>query len=155
MLKGLKFKDHKVNKAKIWGFNIPEHSTESFDLTLHKIMGATGHTQWTLSKALGVSNTTVSNYLLGKRRMVSGEKEIREKMEMMRLIADELDIKPTFFLEYRIILLNEKLKLYPELVDMFLDIATEPKTAIKWYEEKQVKLPKSVIEKQKEAEQSY
>lgn len=140
-LKSLRPPMHKVNKVNKWAYDLPEHSLEVFALALHKLMGATNHTQWTLSKALGVSNTTISNYLLGRRDMCAGVKATRDKMDFMRMIADELDIRPTYFLEYRIILLYEKVKDYPKLVDIFLDLASDPKKMVEWYEEFQVKKP--------------
>ena len=53
--------------------------------------------------------------------------------EFMSKIAEFFDIKPSFFYEYRMIQLMERLEKTPELIDVFLDISSNPGELISAY----------------------
>jgi hypothetical protein len=41
-------------------------------------------------------------------------------------IADYFDVKPSYFIEYRMYQLCKRIEYNPELVDVFLDLASQP-----------------------------
>lgn len=127
----IRFNNFRLTKADMEGYGIPEHSLESFDASLGKIIKASGITHQILAKAMKISNTTIHNYMMGYRRNPTKDFMIR--------LADFFDIKPSYFREYRTGLLIEKFEIFPELVDIFLDLSVNPgriKKVIKEYEER-------------------
>ena len=115
---GIKFNNFMLTKSDAGVYKIPEHSLESFEDSLTKIIKASGITQQELSKAMKISNTTIHNYLMGYRR--------NPTKEFMIKMADYFDIKPSYFREYRIRLLMDRFEMFPELIDIFLDLSTNP-----------------------------
>ena len=107
-----------LTKSDAGVYKIPEHSLESFEVSLNKIIKASSITQQELSKAMKISNTTIHNYLMGYRR--------NPTKEFMIKMADYFDIKPSYFREYRIRLLMDRFEMFPELIDIFLDLSTNP-----------------------------
>ena len=131
------FNDKRISKLKAYVFEIPEHSLETLDKALKKLMGATGYTEGKLSQRVGLSTTAIYHYLHALRKP---DNNIMEK------IAKTFDVKPSYFLEYRLNELCDYCKRQPKLVDIFLDIASDPDRIIaEWELEEQ---------KQKKAEQS-
>lgn len=127
----IRFNNFRLTKVSMDVYNIPEHSLEAFDVSLDKIIKASGITHQILAKAMKVSNTTIHNYVYGYRR--------DPKKDFMIRIADFFDIKPSYFREYRINLLIEKFEIFPEIIDIFLDLSVNPgriKKVIKEYEER-------------------
>ena len=116
---------YKLNRDKLIGYGIPEHSNESFSKALKRLIGASSITQAELGKALKISGVTVSNYLHGYR--------VNPDMEFILRVADFFDVKPSYFREYRIIKLSDKLCEFPELIDVFLDLADDSKRVIMEY----------------------
>lgn len=118
---------YKLNRDKLMAYGIPEHSTESFSKAFKRLVGASSITQAELGKALKISSVTVCNYIHGYRN--------NPDMEFILKVADFFDVKPSYFREYRIIKLNDKLCEYPELIDVFLDLADDSKRIIKEYKQ--------------------
>ena len=114
----IRFNNYKLIKSDMDTYKIPEHSLEDFGESLNKIIKASSITQQELSKAMKISNTTIHNYMMGYRRNPTKEFMIR--------LADYFDIKPSYFREYRIRLLMDRFEMFPELIDIFLDLATNP-----------------------------
>ena len=114
----IQFNNYRLTKTDMDVFGIPEHSLESFETSLTKIIKASGITHQMLAKAMKVSNTTIHNYMMGYRR--------NPKKDFMIKIADFFDIKPSYFREYRINLLIEKFEIFPVLIDIFLDLSIDP-----------------------------
>jgi len=108
-------------------YHIPEHCNEPFSKALTKLFRASPITQNELGKALHVSGATVSNYLHGYR--------LNPTKEFILEVSELFDIKPSYFREYRIMQLNDKLCEYPELIDCFLDLADDSKRVIKEYKQ--------------------
>jgi len=104
-------------------YNIPEHSTQHFCDAFQKVFRASGYTQKELARRLRVSSTTVG-YWLG------GDRQKKPNRQTMIDIADSIDIKPSYFMEYRIMQLEKCFEFNPELVDVFLDLASSPSRII-------------------------
>ena len=113
------FNHNRITDKKMWAFAIPEHSLDCFAISLTRIIKASGITQKALAFELKKSNTTIMYYCDGTRRNPD-EKFIHD-------ICDFFDLKPSHFLEYRIMQLNKRIENNPELVDVFLDLATNSK----------------------------
>lgn len=113
-----KINNNRISNGKQWAYSLPEHSLETFADSLAKVIKASGITQKELSRALRITNTTIGNYCNGDRR--------KPKPEFMIDIADYFDIKPSYFLEYRMYQLCKRIENNPELVDVFLDLASQP-----------------------------
>lgn len=127
----ISFNNFRLTKTDMDAYGIPEHSLEAFEVSLGKIIKASGITHQILAKAMKVSNTTIHNYMEGYRRNPTKDFMVR--------IADFFDIKPSYFREYRINLLIEKFEIFPEIVDIFLDLSVNPgriKKIIKEYEQR-------------------
>jgi transcriptional regulator with XRE-family HTH domain len=112
------FNHNRINKTKMWAHGIPEHSLDCFADSLSRIIKASGITQKELSKALRCSNTTIANYCDGTRR--------KPEPKFIQEISDFFDVKPSYFREYRMYQLCKRIENNPELIDVFLDIATSP-----------------------------
>ena len=112
------FNNYRLTKNDMSVYKIPEHSLEDFEGSLNKIIKASSITQQELSKAMKISNTTIHNYLMGYRRNPTKEFMIR--------LADYFDVKPSYFREYRMGLLMDRFEMFPELIDIFLDLAINP-----------------------------
>lgn len=123
-----RFFHHRFKRGDFEAYEIPECSNKPFSEAFSEIIKASGVGQQHLASALRVSNTTVFNYTKGYR--VNPEKDFIIK------IADYFDVKPSYFREYRIDILLDRLELYPELIDVFLDLASRPKTIIREWEER-------------------
>lgn len=54
-------------------------------------------------------------------------------IEFMLKISQVMDIKPSYFWEYRKSLLDEYLELNPDMLDVFLDLSTTPKRILEEY----------------------
>lgn len=122
------FNHSRLNKKKQKIYEIPEHSKELIEQSLRKLMDASGINGVNLAKFLKVSNTTITNYINGYRRNPDKDFLIR--------LADYFDVKPSYFIEYRIRILLDRIELFPELLDIFLDLAQEPKLIVdKWNDE--------------------
>ena len=114
----IRFNNYKLTKSDTGVYKIPEHSLESFELSLTKIIKASSITQQELGKAMKITNTTIHNYMMGYRKNPTKDFMIR--------MADYFDIKPSYFREYRIRLLMDRFEMFPELIDIFLDLSTNP-----------------------------
>ena len=114
----IRFDNYKLTKSDTGVYKIPEHSLESFELSLTKIIKASSITQQELGKAMKITNTTIHNYMMGYRKNPTKDFMIR--------MADYFDIKPSYFREYRIRLLMDRFEMFPELIDIFLDLSTNP-----------------------------
>ncbi|MDD5013840.1 MAG: helix-turn-helix transcriptional regulator [Atribacterota bacterium] len=112
------FESFRIDKNHMETYEIEEHSLEDFGNALNKIIKASGITHQVLAKALKVSNTTVHNYIMGYRRNPTKEFIIK--------IADYFDVKPSYFREYRMFQLYERFDMFPELIDVFIDLAMNP-----------------------------
>lgn len=121
------FNFNRLSKTKMQVYQIPEHSIKPISESLPLIIKAAGCTHKELAKALNVSSQTITNYCDGSRR--------NPTPEFMIEIADFLNIMPSYFLEYRIHQLEKRFKFNPELVDVFLDLATTPKRIIDAWKE--------------------
>lgn len=129
------FNDRRITKIKQWAFEIPEHSLETYDKALKKLMGATGYTEAKLACRTGLSTTSIYHYLHSLRKPDN---------TIMENIAKVFDIKPSYFLEYRINGLVDFLKRTPKLVDIFLDISSDPLPIIEEWELEEKKQKKAV-----------
>jgi transcriptional regulator with XRE-family HTH domain len=118
---------YKMDRDKLMAYGIPEHNTEAFSKAFKRLVGTSSITQAALGKALKISSVTVFNYLHGYRN--------NPDMEFILSVSDFFDVKPSYFREYRIIKLNDKLCEYPELIDVFLDLADDSKRVIREYKE--------------------
>jgi len=114
----IRFDNYKLTKSDAGVYKIPEHSLESFEVSLTKIIKASSITQQELGKAMKITNTTIHNYMMGYRKNPTKDFMIR--------MADYFDIKPSYFREYRIRLLMDRFEMFPELIDIFLDLSTNP-----------------------------
>jgi len=114
----IRFNNYRLTKSDTGVYKIPEHSLESFELSLTKIIKASSITQQELGKAMKITNTTIHNYMMGYRKNPTKDFMIR--------MADYFDIKPSYFREYRIRLLMDRFEMFPELIDIFLDLSTNP-----------------------------
>ena len=112
------FNNYRLTKSDFSCYKIPEHSLESFESSLTKIIKASSITQQELGKAMKITNTTIHNYMMGYRKNPTKDFMIR--------LADYFDIKPSYFREYRIGLLMDRFDMFPELIDIFLDLSTNP-----------------------------
>ena len=63
------FNNYRLTKSDFSCYKIPEHSLESFEISLTKIIKASSITQQVLSKAMKISNTTIHNYLIGIKNL--------------------------------------------------------------------------------------
>jgi transcriptional regulator with XRE-family HTH domain len=108
----------RIDRLKTWAYDIPEHSIEPMDKSLKRLLGATGYSYVKLAKRINVANTTIYHYVNGMRKPDN---------KIMEDIAKVFDIKPSYFLEYRINEITEYLVKNPELADIFLDIASDPR----------------------------
>ena len=122
----MKHYSHRLNNVSLYIHNIPEHSQDDFDVSLRLLMAAASITQRELSRFLKTSNVTIHNYVTGKRKWPD--------IKLMRKIADYFDVKPSYFKEYRIYQLEERLAKHPKLIDIFLDLASNPAKIIEEYE---------------------
>lgn len=124
------FNDKRISNVKKWAFTIPEHSIEPLDRSLKKLMGATGYSEGGLAKRIGISTTSIYHYLHALRK---------PKDSVMERLARAFDIKPSYFLEYRLNELCDYLNRNPKLLDIFLDIASEPDMVIEEWEKEEKK----------------
>ena len=125
------FENFRLDKECMKAYEIEEHSIKDFGDALLKIIGASGITRQVLAKALKVTNTTIHNYIIGERRNPTKEFIIK--------IADYFDLKPSYFREYRMFQLYERFDMFPELIDVFIDLAMNPgrvKEVIRLYKNK-------------------
>ncbi len=118
---------NRITKYSANVYKLPEHSNKLFKDSLTALMKASGITDKELCRALRVSNTTIGNYRKGRDGYTNPKKIFMIK------IADFLDIKSSYFWEYRKLLLDEYLKLNPEMLDVHLDISTAPKRVLEEY----------------------
>ena len=116
---------NRVTKHSANAFALPEHSNKLFKDSLTALVGASGITDKELCKAMHVSNTTIGNYRKGSRT--------NPKKDFMLRLSDFFDVKPSYFWEYRKLLLDEFLKLNPEMLDVHLDISTAPGRVMEEY----------------------
>ena len=125
-----RFFKHRFRRGDLDAYKIPEHSIEPFSEALGKIIKASGVGQQNLASAMRISNTTIHNYIHGYR--------LHPEKDFMIKIADYFDIKPTYFREYRIDILLDRLEVHPEMVDVFLDLASRPQIIIQEWKERNV-----------------
>ncbi len=116
---------NRVTKHSANSYDLPEHSNKLFKDSLTMLINAGGITDKELCKAMHVSNTTIGNYRKGARA--------NPKKNFMIRLADFFDVKPSYFWEYRKLLLDEFLQLNPEMLDVHLDISTAPKRVMEEY----------------------
>jgi transcriptional regulator with XRE-family HTH domain len=125
------FEDFRLSKKCMEAFEIEEHSLENFGEALLKVIRASGIKHQVLAKAMKVSSTTIHNYIIRERR--------NPKREFIVKIADYFDIKPSYFKEYRLYQLDDRFDMFPELIDIFIDLSMNPqriKGIIKAYKER-------------------
>lgn len=121
---------HRITNDRMYSSNIPEHSLDPIEKSLGVLIHYSYLTHRQLAKAMKVSPVTIHNYLHGNRT--------NPEPEFMRKLADFFDVKPSYFLEYRLWLLSERLSRFPELVDVFLDLASDPGGVVREYERLEV-----------------
>jgi len=119
---------NRMTKYSANAYELPEHSNKLFNESLTALINASGITDKELCRAMHVSNTTIGNYRKGSR----GIKKIPRK-EFMQRLSDFFDIKPSYFWEYRKLLLDESLYLNPNMLDVHLDISTAPIRVLQEY----------------------
>jgi len=118
---------YKLSSEQLKDFGILEHSRKPFGQALKDLAGISGISQPELGKALHVTATTIHNYFHGYRT--------NPDIEFMRRCADFFDVKPSYFKEYRINLINEKLSEFPELIDIIATSLSDPKKLIREYKD--------------------
>jgi transcriptional regulator with XRE-family HTH domain len=116
-------------------FKIPEHSNEPLSDSLTALVKACGQPYHELAKNLRVSGTTVHKYMHGMTTLFSITEEDSRKMQFLRKIADYFDVKPTYFREYRIVKLIEKLLDDPEMIDIMLELSKKSRQLKKFFYE--------------------
>jgi transcriptional regulator with XRE-family HTH domain len=116
---------NRMTKYSAGVYKLPEHSNKPFSDSLTALVNASGITDKELCRAMRVSPTTIGNYRKGARN--------HPKKEFMIRLADFFDIKPSYFWEYRKLLLEDSLKLNPEMLDVHLDISTAPQRVLQEY----------------------
>lgn len=121
----LSFNMFKLSNSDLKSYSIPEHSLEPFAKSFSRLIGACGRLQAEVSKKLNVSPVTVSNYLHGYRK--------NPDENFILKVSALFDVKPSYFREYRIMKLNEKLYEYPELIDVFIDLSDDSRRVIREY----------------------
>jgi transcriptional regulator with XRE-family HTH domain len=119
---------YRLTNELLKAYKINEHSVEPFGKALKTLVRASGITQAELGKALHVSSVTVYNYIHSYRR--------KPEIDFMRRIADFFDIKPTYFREYRIYLIEQKMIEYPEVIDIIFEVLGDPVSLIKSFKDK-------------------
>ena len=128
MTRQRRFFHHRFKRGDFDAFGIPERSAEPFSESLGRLIKASGVGQQNLASALKVSNTTIHNYIKGYR--------LNPERDFMLKIADYFDVKPTYFREYRTDILLDKLELHPDLIDVFLDLASRPAYILQEWKER-------------------
>ena len=84
-------------------------STEPFGATVERLMDETGTTYRALSELTGLSAGYLNHLVHGNRPVPS--------IEVIRSIADALDVDPAHFREYRMRVIMERLEREPEMID--------------------------------------
>jgi len=111
-------RNYRLSEQDLKFYNIDHHSREPFGKALKRLRDITGLTQNELGKLLGITGVTINNYEHGYRK--------NPEPDFVVSVATCFDIKPTYFREYRIYKLLQRLNEYPGLIDLFLDIANNP-----------------------------
>ena len=114
---------YKLSRELLEAYNIEEHSKKPFGQALKILASAADITQPPLAKALKVTATTIHNYYNGYRT--------KPDLDFILRCADFFDVKPSYFREYRINQINEKLVEYPELIDIVSRALSDPEKLIK------------------------
>jgi len=104
-------------------YGIKEHSRKPFGQALKDLANISGIPQPILGKALKVSATTIHNYFNGYRT--------KPDLDFIRRCADFFDVRPSYFREYRIHIVNERLIEFPELIDIIQIALSDPKKLIR------------------------
>lgn len=124
-----------ITEAEKEAFGIPEHSSEPLDKSLTQLVQAGGTPYAKLAMEMRVSSTTIYKYMNGYTKLIEINEDISRKMKFLRKIADYFDIKPSYFREYRIVKLIEKMEENPELIDIFLELSKKAREVIRKYNE--------------------
>lgn len=119
------FNYHKMTKDAMEAHELHEHSNKLFAESLTELINASGVTDMELCRGMRVSNTTIGNYRRGARNHPS--------KDFMIKLSDKFDVRPSYFWEYRKLVLDEYLELNPDMLDVFLDLSTTPKRIIEEY----------------------
>ena len=97
----------------------PERTVEPLATALRRLMVERGLTSDTdLWARAGLDSSTVSLYLAGKR----GRRMNTQAIQTVEKLAKALEVLPTYFVEYRLWQLTDKLYVNLELVDAAADI---------------------------------
>ena len=84
-------------------------SEEPFGPTIERLMGETGVTYRGLAEKTKLSAGYLNHLVHGNRPVPSNE--------VVRTLADALDVEPEYFREFRVRAITERLEAMPELVD--------------------------------------
>ncbi len=85
------------------------YSAEAFGPTVERLMNETGVTYRALATKSGLSAGYLNHLVHGNRPVPSND--------VVKTLAEALDVDPEHFKEYRLRVITEKLEALPELVD--------------------------------------
>ena len=86
-----------------------KYSAEAFGPTVERLMNETGVTYRALATKSGLSAGYLNHLVHGNRPVPSND--------VVKTLAEALDVDPEHFKEYRLRVITEKLEALPELVD--------------------------------------
>ncbi|HEU0316421.1 MAG TPA: helix-turn-helix transcriptional regulator [Solirubrobacteraceae bacterium] len=85
------------------------YSTEAFGPAVERLMNESGVTYRALAAKTGLSAGYLNHLVHGNRPVPSND--------VVRTLAEALDVEPEHFREYRVRVITERLETMPELVD--------------------------------------
>ena len=85
------------------------YATEPFGPAVERLMNESGVTYRALAAKTGLSAGYLNHLVHGNRPVPSND--------VVRTLADALDVEPEYFREYRVRAITERLEAMPELVD--------------------------------------
>ena len=85
------------------------YTTEPFGPAVERLMNESGVTYRALAAKTGLSAGYLNHLVHGNRPVPSND--------VVRTLADALDVEPEYFREYRVRAITERLEAMPELVD--------------------------------------
>src|SRR5215467_4776397 len=86
-----------------------KYSTEAFGPAVERLMNESGVTYRALAAKTGLSAGYLNHLVHGNRPVPSND--------VVRTLADALDVEPEYFREFRVRAITERLEAMPELVD--------------------------------------
>ena len=85
------------------------YATESFGLAVERLMNESGVTYRALAAKTGLSAGYLNHLVHGNRPVPSND--------VVKTLADALDVEPEHFREFRVRVITERLETMPDLVD--------------------------------------